>query len=373
MCKPFINFVPAQLSVGKKDTYVSYYATNPFTNKLERKRIRINHIKTKAERLRYGRLLCLEINEKLYKGWNPFLDELQSANSPTLQKAVKDFLTAKEKTIRPDSFRSYKSICKMFAEWLEINGMENNYVALFSTDHARRFMRHLESNYELSNKTYNNYLSFMTTLFLYFVKKEFLKDNPFASIDKKRSEEKSRAIIPAEQRSMILEYYRQNGLPEFEWVMKLCYRLLIRPKEIMMLKIADIDYDKKVLTVPGSVAKNHHARMLGIPDDMMGYFETLRDLDKKLYIFSDGYKPGRVEKNTRDVGRTWSIMRNKLKLPASYQFYSLKDTGITEMLEAGVPAKFVKDLADHHSLSMTERYTHKTDAIRIRDSINLEF
>lgn len=66
-------------------------------------------------------------------------------------------------------------------------------------------------------------------------------------------------------------------------------------------------------------------------------------------------------------------MRDSLKMPAAYQFYSLKDTGITEMLEAGVPAKFVKELADHHSLEMTEKYTHRSDAKKILEWNKLEF
>lgn len=77
--------------------------------------------------------------------------------------------------------------------------------------------------------------------------------------------------------------------------------------------------------------------------------------------------------NARDVGRTWAVMRSSLSLPASCQFYSLKDTGITEMLESGVPAKYVKELADHHSLEMTERYIHKSSAKKILEWNRLEF
>ena len=77
--------------------------------------------------------------------------------------------------------------------------------------------------------------------------------------------------------------------------------------------------------------------------------------------------------NSKRIGRIWGYIRDELKLPVAYQFYSLKDTGITEMLEAGVPAKFVKELADHHSLEMTERYTHKSEAKKILEWNKLEF
>jgi site-specific recombinase XerD len=66
-------------------------------------------------------------------------------------------------------------------------------------------------------------------------------------------------------------------------------------------------------------------------------------------------------------------MRESLSMPESYHFYSLKDTGITEMLESGMPSKFVKDLAGHHSLSMTERYTHVSDARRILAANRVRF
>ena len=58
-------------------------------------------------------------------------------------------------------------------------------------------------------------------------------------------------------------------------------------------------------------------------------------------------------------------MRRALSLRPEWQFYSLKDTGITEMLEAGVPPKLVKELADHSSLEMTEKYLHKSSAKKI--------
>ncbi len=66
-------------------------------------------------------------------------------------------------------------------------------------------------------------------------------------------------------------------------------------------------------------------------------------------------------------------MRTQLNLPMKYQFYSLKDTGITELLERGVPAKYVKDLADHSSLEVTERYMHKTEAKIILKHNTLQF
>ncbi len=73
------------------------------------------------------------------------------------------------------------------------------------------------------------------------------------------------------------------------------------------------------------------------------------------------------------IAETWLKMQADLNLPKEYQFYSLKDTWITEMLESGVPAKYVKELADHHSLEITEKYVHKANAKKILEWNKLEF
>ena len=101
-----------------------------------------------------------------------------------------------------------------------------------------------------------------------------------------------------------------------------------------------------------------------MPEEIRVFMDRLSDTPKDWFLFSNtSYEAGPRKKPmapTRIDG-AWESMREALNLPSAYQFYSLKDTGITEMLEDGVPAKFVKELADHHSLAMTERYTHKAE------------
>lgn len=362
MFRPFIDFKPAQYVETKKDNYVSYYAKNPVTGRLERRRVRINHIHLKSERRKYGRLLACEINSRLYDGWNPFIDELAGRGCKTIAAALDEFLKEKGKILRPDSMRCYSSWSQIFREWCVAHAIADNFCFSFDKPFALRFMRDMEKNHCLSPKTFNNYLRFYSTLFIWMTKKGYASVNPFESIERKRVDTKIRTLIPPRDRKRILEYFTRKDMPEFVILMQLTYRLLIRPKESLMLRIRDIDFAGCFLDIPSSVAKNHNARVVAVPKDIMEYFRSLRRLDPDYFIFSLNYKPGPVMINTRVSGKTWAYMRDYLGLPKEYQFYSLKDTGITEMLEAGVPAKLVKELADHSSLEMTERYVHKSNA-----------
>ncbi len=57
-----LDFRPAQYFSGK-DCYVGYYVKNPFTHRLVRKKIKLNHISSSRTRKRYGHRLAFEMTE----------------------------------------------------------------------------------------------------------------------------------------------------------------------------------------------------------------------------------------------------------------------------------------------------------------------
>lgn len=372
MSRIFIDFRPAEV-VNKKETYVAFYVLNPYTNKMTRKRIRCNHVRGKADRLKYARLLCQAVNERLYEGWNPFFDELPNG-SVTIREAISRFLSAKEKSARKRTMDSYRSSSDMFLEWLTLHKMDKAYCVTLNRKNLLDYLSWSAARKCLSNKSYNNYCVFLGTLFGFFKEIGLIVDNPAERIPRKKVDNKLRVTIPKADRKAIKDFVDAH-IPRFYYIMQMCYRLFIRPNEIVQLRIGDIDFDKGLLKIPATVAKNHGERILAVPKELMDYFNTLSACPATYYIYADRntYAPGPKKMAPTRIAETWKRMREKLELPASYQFYSLKDTGITEMLEAGVPAKYVKELADHHSLEMTERYTHRSEARKILEWNRLKF
>ncbi|MBQ9434901.1 MAG: site-specific integrase [Bacteroidales bacterium] len=368
----FVDFRPAEV-VNKREVYVSYYIFDQDINKLVRKRVRCNHVKGAKERLKYARLLCAAINKRLFEGWSPIYEKT-SKISLSINKAISKFLIEKSKSSRQATIRSYKSFSVIFLRWLDARKLSSAPCHSIESTFLLNYLDWAERQKKLSNRSYNNYIMFLFTLFDFFVQRGWAKDNPAANLPKRKVDRKSRTIIPREARQRIKEFFMAS-IPNYYYVMQLCYRLFIRPHEIVSLRISDIDFDNRLLKVRPDVAKNHNERILGVPDDIMAYFETLKGCPGNWYIFANRntYAPGPKMMASTRIAERWKMMRDKLKLPASYQFYSLKDTGITEMLEAGVPAKYVKELADHHSLEMTERYTHRSDAFKILEYNKLEF
>ena len=368
----FSDFRPAEYHPGKS-SYVAFYVINPETGALVRRRIKVNRVREGQKRDKYARTLCCEINRKLYEGWNPFLANDAYFSGTSMQKGIKEFLETKSKNVRPDTVRSYHSYLNWFNSHLQRSGKMQMPVKTFTLRDAEKTMKELGARTDIGPATYNSYLEFFRNLFNFFIARNWMNENPFNRIEKRREEQKRRDLIPPHIRQQIADYLVQTQQIPYLYIMQLCYRCLIRPKEILMLKIKDIDFVENIINLPADVAKNHNARTIGVPDEIMAYLNKIQNHDPDEYIFSNDYLPGRELKTSKDTARTWAQMRTQLGLPMKYQFYSLKDTGITELLEKGVPAKYVKELADHSSLEVTERYTHKTEAKIILKHNTLEF
>jgi len=139
------------------------------------------------------------------------------------------------------------------------------------------------------------------------------------------------------------------------------YSALIRPKEITNLRVSDVNFSDKTVCVNSNVAKNHNTRYVALTDEILNDLTYIKDYKKDMFLFSQTMMPGYVKANNSKYGKMWSKLRNELKLDKTMQLYSLRDSGITDMLKSGIDPLTVKQHADHHSLEMTTLYSKHAD------------
>lgn len=125
-----------------------------------------------------------------------------------------------------------------------------------------------------------------------------------------------------------------------------------------------IKIDKQIIELPSEITKTGKHRMVTIPNELIIYLKNLKldQINEKMYIFSTRFKPGKILKDSRYVGKRWTRLRKELNLPKTLQFYSLKDTGIVQMIRDGVSLEMVRDQAGHHSLEVTNKYVKIANA-----------
>ncbi|NJO91585.1 MAG: tyrosine-type recombinase/integrase [Chloroflexia bacterium] len=186
----------------------------------------------------------------------------------------------------------------------------------------------------------------------------YCKVNPFLTVRRVQEQKKKRQIIDIETRSRIKEYLLRENKIEYLAMVMICFHGLIRPKEICLLKPENIRLDDKIIFLTADMTKDKDDRIVSISSELMNYLKALKieTISKEDYIFSSNFKPGKKLIDSRNVGREWTKLRNALKFPKEYQFYSLKDSGIVQMLMDGISPIEVRNQAGHSSLEQTNEY-----------------
>ncbi|WKZ67099.1 MAG: site-specific integrase [Flavobacteriales bacterium] len=364
------DYRPAYLSKGK-EWMICYYVTHPVRGVRVRKKEMLNHIRDRAERLRFARRRIRELNIALALGWSPFDPGRDMRGAKPLAKAFEEFLKAKERErIRPDSMRSYTSMVGILREWASRNGLGAIGVGEFSSSHARRFMQDSYIDRELSPRSFNNYHTFYVTLWNWLREHGYLRENVFHGIKKKRLDpDGSQRRSPSMHERAQIRAYLERENPRFFAFCLLCFHCGIRPKEAFMLKPEHFSIPGRFILVPGSVAKNHRTQGVAIPEVMVPNLEGLRleGQSPEHYVFSTGFEPGPKLCCSRDSGRAWTRMRQAIGLAKEVTMYQLKHAGGEQLSRDGVGEVDLMNHLRHHDLSETSTYTRRTYKMGVRD------
>ena len=329
---------------------------------MRRKRIKINRIKSETLRRKMARRLIVDINLKLDKGWNPFIEEAAPKGFHHFWDVFDTYYNVQQKTLESRTLKSYSSLIKYLKNKLLSLGFgADMYVYQFDRNVASEIMLGIRRNPKLAPRTFNNYLIFYKSFFNWLKSYNYVNTNPFDHIKKleKRNKNKRELFTPA-MRSQLKEYLEREN-PRYLAACLLCYYCFLRPIEISWLRVGDIDFKTQTIRIWGEHAKNDNDSFRTIPDAMMVYLLALDwNYPSDYFVFSGDKKgrffAGKTHLEPIYIAKYWISVREHFGWSNQVQFYNLKHTGITNMLADGVAPNFVQGQADHHSLEMTTVY-----------------
>lgn len=388
------KYVPAELKHNSKGWYIEYYKLNPITNTLERVRLMMNR-----ERKRYSNLtefrvqanaIVLQINNQLAAGFinlqqpaynigattnNDFAGDNVRYYTP-LVEVIDLYENDRKHELTATTMCSYSCFCKQFKAWIQKN-YPTMTASMFTQVHANMYMEFvLEGNNSkgkklvrkkikedrVSPRTYNNNIKLSRALFSWAMEKSYVRPNPFERLKTKEEQGKERTIIPKEDRDKITAYFRENN-PAFIIVMQLVYTSLLRPVEITCVKVGQINFEQHCIEMKGSQTKNgksRNSRMDAALEKLLRKHIAGACADDYLFE-SKTWRPGKKPVASHTFTTVWEWIRDALHLLKEYQLYSLRDSGINNLLVAGANDLDVMQAAGHSDLKMTTRYANHID------------
>lgn len=354
--------------VKGKRHYVEFYAFDPEKGQLERIRKNFDGIKDVKERNKAALRFCNEVGKRLSEGWNPFVESKGSGEYTLFSEACEKYETyldklGKEGNMRPETILGYKSKIHMLSDWAETQRSSLYYSYQFTSRFISRFLDYIFIDRDNTVRTRNNYYNWLSSFCNYLMDKQYIKVNPMDNVQrmKIKANQKNREVIPDNVMDQIHDYLMTHN----KHFLLACYFLhyvLIRPHEMTFIRIKDISIKKQTITLYGEHTKNHNDAVLTLPQKVL---KLMLDLDifsnpgdYYLFSYTPRFQPGMKYMSQKMFRDYWKgAVRKDLKLPDRYKFYSLKDTGVTNMLRANLDVLTVRDQARHSSILITDTYT----------------
>lgn len=371
-----LAFTMPRVTYGINDVVLSFYAFDNQIGKLRRKRIKLNHLGKRWFIKRREKEICARFIALLAQGWTPFKDgggavlprlkpqKTLVAHSVSLQEAVKrhnDYVTAEvERKVMSDATRkTYHAYSKRL-----LGFMPSILIGDVTTSVLVSFVDSLKAENK-SPKYCNSIIGWLKTIFGWFLERGLVNDNPASPIKTETlSRQQGRPTMTIEEHEKLFRLLREKGYKEFLLACMMEYYTYIRPNELYRVKVRYINFSEQSLTVPAEISKNRKTAKVALPTVVVNLMREL-GIDRHKgddYVFGERMKCCAKIGNPKQFGRFWSrhVVCEGGIFPElgkyGVVFYSLKNSGITDMLARGIPSAVVRDQARHQDLSTTEIY-----------------
>lgn len=363
------------LHKGKR-WYVDFYILDPASNTMRRKKYMLSRYKKVKAKNEMAKQKIDWIVTEVKHGWNPFVSarttrEFTSWN--TVFTRYKEYLlvAGRKKLLKDKTVYDYQSRVKNFEQFLTETDTHLIYIYEFNRALCVEFLDYLYFDKYVSAVTRNGYRTWLSTFSSWLIDKGYLaKDmNPVVDIKQMREEEKKREPLPKTALSALREHLSSQN-PHFLLACYIEYYVNIRPDEMRFLKIGYVDITNCIVTLPGKFAKNRKRQEVTVPKKVLKLMIELGTFNSpsQYYIFGPDLRPSNEQVAVNRFRQEWAKVRKILGWPECYQFYSLKDTGISENIDK-YGLLTARDQARHADAATTNRYAKvkHTAHVELRD------
>ena len=140
---------------------------------------------------------------------------------------------------------------------------------------------------------------------------------------------------------------------------------------MLAIKIADINFSDRLLTIHGKHSKNHKTQAVVIPRPLMDllYEHKINTYPKSYYLFGkNGGEPSDEKLYVAYFGNIFRKYLIRLGFDLRmYKMYSIKNTGIIQAIKSGIDLVSIQRQVRHHSLDQLNQYLTKVGAINCDD------
>jgi integrase/recombinase XerD len=254
-----------------------------------------------------------------------------------------------------------------FIRWAEQRGMQHPMeVTRPILESYQRYLYYYrqKNGQPLTFRTQHSRLTPVRRWFRWLVRNNHILHNPASDLDLPRMEKRlPRTILTADEVERVMVVPDINtpvGLRD-RAILETFYSTGIRRKELVRLKLYDVDRERATLTI--REGKGQKDRMIPIGERALAWVgKYLREARPQLAVepddatlfltqYGEPFNPDAMSNLTRDL-------ITEANLGKSGSCHTFRHTMATLMLEGGANLRYIQQMLGHAEISTTEIYTH---------------
>ncbi|MGO3267867.1 MAG: tyrosine-type recombinase/integrase [Sphingobacteriaceae bacterium] len=281
------------------------------------------------------------------------IEEADRAGDWNLEFGLKLFIeNCRERNLSENTIKTYNTYVRNFEDWLRNNELMYTKCASVDETFARRFLNESYEGNKWSPRTYNNHLNFLMVFFARVQKLEKRQNHNVNYMldltdleEKKTRAEKNRYYTGAVAEKVKKELKKDAIMYNYvKWLFYSC----MRPKEIRLLQIKNIDIHTRQIKATAPTAKTGD-RYIPICDELADLIKGMKldELPLDFYVFGEKGVSS-FEIASRDYyTKRYKPIKDKLGLDDKYSLYGWKHTRVVNLLIAGFNDQEVMSLTGH--------------------------
>lgn len=278
---------------------------------------------------------------------------------------VGDFLKFLEhqKRYTPPTLIAYRGDLEQFFSYLYSIYGDDTALSEIKALHIRSWIVELTQNNQ-SAKTISRKLSALKTFFKYCLKRDLIEKNPMQKIITPKVSRRVPVVVKETDLARLfdlIEFPEGFSGTRDRLVMEILYATGMRRAELINLKINNIDFHKRQLTVLG---KGNKERLIPFGFQLKQSFE--RYIEERAAEFPDANQPNLLLTNKGKPlypKMVYNLVNKYLAMVTTVEKKSphvLRHSFATHLSDNGADLNAIKELLGHANLSATQIYTHSS-------------
>lgn len=359
------------------DYYVYIYDKN--SQKILKKFYKeINTYHNDEERLCAAQDMQKALEIKIRAGWLPNIGKslIQPIDIYTaFSKAIEQI----KGKVSKNTFDAYSCTTRFFLKAIQDLHFNKLPSDRFTRAYAKKCLDHVVTERNWSNHAYNKNLGYISSVFSEIIESEQAEINPFRDIKNLKVSRIPANIPPTDKEmALICDHLKAHNYGFYIFYM-LIYHCGIRPDEIRLLKVYQLDFERKLIHLEADETKSKKDRSVPMLGNVFELLKYCKNENPDHFVFGtwvpnggrhsqrNWFSPNQYSIKEDTPNRQWKKLI-KEGLGINKSLYSGKHKGADDKREAGIPIKTICEIFGHSETEMTERYMHSLKLERFEEA-----